>query len=247
MKLESATFGDPPIKAYYRPASSDERALKEVFSGTYRKLSIGFDVQPDEHWLDLGANIGAFALYCVKRCAVATCYEADKTCFELLCKNVPQFVCHNQTVAATQRKVDWYKSQNVNDHSRGTFVPSSKSVKVGALQTVELDRHANYDGIKMDIEGAEGELIDEWSLPKTDKLVLEYHSSRDLSVGNFRRRLARLRSKFKVVSYPAELDRILASGATKFERWIDVPALSRGGRFVQWPMADRLIFCKGTK
>jgi hypothetical protein len=33
----------------------------------------------------------------------------------------------------------------------------------------------------------------------------------------------------------------------KGERWIGVPTLPKGGRFVQWPMADRLIFCKGAK
>lgn len=232
---------------HVRPNSSDEKVLKEVLDGTYKKVSIDFDVNPGESWLDLGANIGAFALYCVKRRATATCYEADKACFELLRKNVPQFTCHNQTIAASKRKVDWYRSQSVNDHSRGTFVPSSKSIKIDTVQTFVLDKKATYDGIKMDIEGAEGELIDEWALPRTDKLVLEYHSSRDVSVGNFRRRLARLQSKFKLVSYPAEFDRILSSGATKFERWIDAPALPKGGRFVQWPMADRLIFCKGAK
>jgi hypothetical protein len=84
------------ITAYYRPGASDERVLREVITkATYRRSSIGFDVRQGETWLDLGANIGAFALYCKLNHATAVCYEPDPDCFALLTLNVPEFERHN--------------------------------------------------------------------------------------------------------------------------------------------------------
>lgn len=80
------------ITAHYRPHTSDERVLREVITkAAYRRTTLGFDVRPGEVWLDLGANIGAFALYCKTKRATAVCYEPDPDCFELLSLNVPEF------------------------------------------------------------------------------------------------------------------------------------------------------------
>lgn len=244
--MKRARFG--LVQAYYREGTSDERVLTEVcVRGTYRKRDADFDVLPNETWLDLGANIGAFALYCKVRGASAVCYEPDKDCFQVLQCNVPVFECINKGVAVKSGVVDWWHSQSKTDHSRGTFVPSSKSVRSGSVDVIALDTTATYDGIKMDVEGAEGAILDEWVLPRAEKLVVEYHSSRDTSVGNFKRRLDALKKRYKVVRYPPEFDKIVALKLKKFERWVVVPSHPRGDRFVQYPMADRLIFCKGLR
>jgi hypothetical protein len=60
-----------------------------------------------------------------------------------------------------------------------------------------------FDGVKMDIEGSEFGLIDNWFLPRCQKLVLEYHTSRDASFENLQRRLEVLESHFKNVKRPA--------------------------------------------
>ena len=84
----------------------------------------------------------------------------------------------------------------------------------------------------MDIEGSEGELIDQWLLPKTEKLCMEYHSSRDKSIENLKRRLGILKDKFKIVDYPPEFDRIISQGGnTSYE----------GSQLTYF---DRMIFCK---
>ena len=50
------------------PASSDELAIAEVHDKrAYRSPTRGFDVEPGEVWLDVGAHIGAFAFYAVLR------------------------------------------------------------------------------------------------------------------------------------------------------------------------------------
>lgn len=95
--------------------------------------------------------------------------------------------------------------------------------------------YQQFDGVKMDIEGSEGELIDQWLLPKCNKLVMEYHSSRDKSIENLRRRLEVLRGRFEVVSYPPEYDRIIAAGGnTSYE----------GNQLTYF---DRMVFCMGAK
>ena len=81
----------------------------------------------------------------------------------------------------------------------------------------------SFDGVKMDIEGSEGGLLDGELLPECRKLVLEYHLSRDPSIEHLKRRLDVLHRRFRTVRYPAELDRLIAAGGvakTFYDRFI---------------------------
>lgn len=229
------------LTAHYRPNTSDLFVLEEVITNRiYRRKKIDFDVQPGERWLDLGANIGAFALYCKLHQATAVCYEPDPDCYALLRQNVPDFVCH--PVAVTNRhepELPFWKGKLHPNHSKATAVvsPNLPRHPLGALQNVHagclLDQE--FDGVKMDIEGSEGPLLDEWLLPRCNKLVMEYHSSRDKSVDNLRRRLETLKQHFEVVSYPPEYDRIIAAGSnTSYE----------GSQLTYF---DRMVFAMGAK
>jgi FkbM family methyltransferase len=234
---------------FFRPGTGDEKVLQEVLYGrSYRKQSVGFDVEPGEKWLDLGANIGAFSLYCKSRGAVADCFEPDSACFYFLKLNVPEFRCANAAVTASREKtIPVFNTQIAGNYARLTEFPVNKYRPSGEVANAYagLLVPESYDGVKMDIEGSEGAIIDQWLLPRCRKLVLEYHTSRDMSVGNFSRRVGILRGKFKHVDYPAELDRIVSEGYLRFEKWI------RGAngreRFVQHPAADRLVFCWGPR
>ncbi len=237
-------------EVHFRPNTSDERVLKEVIENRcYRKAAINFDVDAGEHWLDLGANIGAFALYCKARSATAECYEPDAECFKLLKKNVPQFKCNRLAVTASKySELNFYRAQSPTDYSRGTIFQINKFKPAGTVPNCYAGdlKKRTYDGVKMDVEGAEGPLLDLWLLPKCSKLVIEYHTSRDIVVEHFFRRIAALKQHFKHVSYPPEFDRIGAEKYERFERWIIAPELPKGGRFVQYPTADRLIFAWGA-
>ncbi len=203
MKLEPATFGDPPIKAYFRPESSDERALKEVIdSHVYRRVRANFDVQPGEHWLDLGANIGAFALYCAQRGATAECYEPDDACFEVLEKNVGKrkgFILRKAVVTASSAKeLSIFSSPKAGEFYRNTTF-ARHGYKDGRLvKNVNASGlfKRKFDGVKMDIEGSEGPLLDAGLVPNCKKLCMEYHTSIDSSIENYIKRMKLLRSKF---------------------------------------------------
>src|SRR5262245_56529623 len=108
------------MQAYYRSGTTDENVLREVLvARTYRKPSIGFDVEAAEHWLDLGANIGAFALYCQSRGAVAECYEPMPDWFALLRRNAPKFKCYPRAVSHLRApEVPFWTSRKPTDHYR---------------------------------------------------------------------------------------------------------------------------------
>lgn len=248
MALASTHFISPigkEFKFYYRDGTSDERVLTEVVhKRCYAKRKIRFDVERGERWLDLGANIGAFALYCHLREALAVCYEPEPACFDILGKNIleiqstmlegkKRFRVIKRAVIGSDfydTGVPMWRHSNPDTHSRASTFPlrggqpfSCPAAYSGNLE----DAHGAFDGIKMDIEGAEGQIIDNWALPNCNKLVLEYHTSRDPKIKHLRQRLEALKDHFKIVSYPPELDRLCDSGYDESKTFF-----------------DRMIFCK---
>ena len=223
-----ATFAD--MQAWHRPGTTDQNALKEVLvKRAYRQPTVGFDVEAGEHWADLGANIGAFALYCQSKGATAECYEPLPSNFALLRKNVPQFACHPTAISNLQApEVAFWTSRRERDHYRGTLLERG----IGYPQVTVKNTHATalldrkFDGIKMDIEGSEFGLIDEWLLPKANKLVLEYHTSRDNNLENLARRIGILKQHYQHVHYCPELARLVERGT------------GTGKTFY-----DRIVFC----
>lgn len=208
-----------------RGEGSDTDVLKEVIERRcYRKPSIGFTTEPGETWLDLGANIGAFAAYCYLCGAVAECYEPEPSCFELLRKNInlDNFYLHNEAVTTSRHhQLRSVRSNNPENNYRLTFltdkapdryVPAGEmqNLHVGKLFNQKTERRtypAKWDGAKLDIEGSELAMIDEGFIPDVHKLVMEYHFSRDDgSMANFHRRMKILRKHFDVVSYAPSLD-----------------------------------------
>lgn len=231
MKLAKKVYEDAAlgtkITAFFREGSSDERALEEVITKkNYARQRVGFDVQPGEHWLDLGANIGSFALYCALRRATADCYEPDARCFDILEVNAQPldgFKLVNKAVTTTTAtSVSFYSSGREGDFYRGTVVAPRRGFTPSVVQNLHVSKlRKRYDGIKLDIEGAEGPLLDSGLLPQTNKLCMEYHTSVDQSVKALKQRLARLRKQFKYVQYPPEFDRIIDSGQEQFKAFFD--------------------------
>lgn len=230
MKLESKIIAGQRVWFRHNDGkpSSDERALTEVIQQhCYRRVRLGFDVEPGEHWLDLGANIGSFAVYCKLRGAVATCFEPEPTAFEILNKNAKGFQLYHKAVTAARTvSIPFYVPGNNWDHYRGTIyqVRGYKFTQVPNFWAGDLKKLKKFDGIKMDIEGSEGVILDQWLLPPVEKLVMEYHTSRDSSGVNLARRLKILRKHYKHLHYPKMFDIALAKGQTlirpRFDRFI---------------------------
>lgn len=212
-------------------SSSDEESIAEVVTNRCYAMPPDFDVEQGEQWLDLGANIGAFAVYCGLRGATVDCYEPDATNFRIMARNLPSNSRAVNAALSNRREptLRMFGSPNPLNHWRCTLssdVPT-RYIPLGEVANVHASilTDQKYDGVKMDIEGSEGGLIDEWLLPACRKLVFEYHTSRDCSVANLGRRLSILKNKFVHVRYPDAVD--VALDTLQFYR----------------PDQDFLVFC----
>lgn len=253
--LQTRTFVSSPLgpklvtKMFYRAGngeekSSDENAIEEVIvKKSYTRVRSHFDVQPGERWLDLGANIGSFAVYCRMRGATAVCYEPDPENFKILHKNAPDFELHMVAVSAMREKSLVFKtSPNPLNHYRGTICEApARYVDAGVVRNLygAFLRKQKFDGVKMDIEGAEAGILDQWLLPKwMDKLVLEYHTSRDANIQRLEQRLQLIEAHFAKVKYPKLYDDIIhwAHGNLADNKKPEWP-----------PRFDQLIFAWGHK
>jgi hypothetical protein len=76
----------------------------------------------------------------------------------------------------------------------------------------------------MDIEGSEFGILDDGLLPRANKLVFEYHLSRDNSLPHLVKRIRALKKIYKNVAYCPELGRLVkkgtGTGRTYFDRCI---------------------------
>lgn len=230
MKTVSARYKLPETtnagaRVYYRPGTSDEWALNEVINKrAYARPGIKFDVEVGENWLDLGANIGSFAVYTALRGASVVCYEPDPGCFELLSKNAPSAALLYPSAITVSKapSITFYRSPRTNDHYRGTTFPRSRFEAYEVKNTfVGIISKARFDGIKMDIEGGEVELILSGRLPKSNKLVMEYHTSVNATMKDFKLCMDTLRKRYDHVKYPAEFDRALERGEIKYKTFVD--------------------------
>jgi FkbM family methyltransferase len=224
-------------KVWVRPDTSDEKVFIEVVTkASYRRKKAHFDVEPGEHWLDLGANVGAFALYCHTRGATCTSYEPDPNCYEILEKNVASFTKGKKSgfqlrqMAVTHLEksatIALHVHSNRSNHSRNSCLElrGGRAVAVPHRWAGHPDIQREWwSGIKMDIEGSEFGILDKKLLPPTGKLVLEYHTSRDDDADRLASRIEYLNHTFPNVHYPPELDRLIAAGGsakTFFDRLI---------------------------
>ena len=161
------------LKFYYRPDTSDEKVLKEIFKNRcYRKPSIGFDVSEGETWIDLGGHIGLFALYAISNGAKKVIvYEADKDNFDILQKNI---LLNNLTdviipiysavvadeILQDDKTINLWKSKNPSVNYRNSIVEKSRGIKtiVPAIKFNSIIT-PEVDGLKIDIEGAEVDIL----------------------------------------------------------------------------------------
>ncbi len=210
------------VELFYRKGTSDEKCISEIFEQNwYRKKSVrvpscgntSFDVYEGEDWLDLGANIGTFAAYCVTRGASVDCYEPDPGCFDLLQRSLgdnPLVTLFNYAVTNRwEEELRFYKGQSPTDHYRSTIIPTRTRHPAGFLWNMHASEalvHKGWHGCKMDIEGSEFGLIEDDLLPSCNKLIMEYHFSRDHCMKNFRRRRSILQERFNGLRHVPSLN-----------------------------------------
>lgn len=139
---------------------------------------------PTPHILDAGANIGLSVLY-FKRLfpkAVITAFEPDDQVFGVLSRNVQQ---NGLTDVQLVKKGLWTHETELSFMAEGAdggrIAGQQEKANIVTIQTVKLSdylKHHEVDLLKMDIEGAEFDVLKEAEayLGRASRIFVEYHS-----------------------------------------------------------------------
>lgn len=155
--------------------------LEEIFVDNVYK----FESETDEPYIiDCGANIGVSILYFKKRFPKAKIlgFEPDENVFNLLKQNVAVFDKNNKV--EIKKEAVWTEDTELSFFSEGgvagsSVVDYSKKNNVVKVQATDLKKYLEVpvDFLKIDIEGAENELIFDIApfLGNVKNFFLEYH------------------------------------------------------------------------
>jgi FkbM family methyltransferase len=172
------------IKFVHREGFSDLKTFEEVI-GRKTYLKRGMTIIPNEHWMDCGGNVGAFALMACKLGATVTVYEPDPYCCEMIEKNLKlnNFKAEIKQVALVhddRKEVNLFIGNN-NNVWRNSIVKkwNKLGIKVPCANFDEEAKH--FNGCKMDIEGAEMPILENTKVV-FDKMVYEWSFDIDPSL-----------------------------------------------------------------
>jgi len=196
-----------------RPGSSDRKSVDETWAkNAYRRPSFGFDVEPGETWLDLGANIGAFSVYAHLRGASVVPFEPEPVCSALCRDNLAlngwRGTVRREAVVPDSeetKSLALHVNHNPKGFRRHTLFEDylgakrKKHYKPIAVPTAQFSSLVSVQGtcLKVNIEGAEVPIFETVgfdTLRLVRKLVFEYSFDYDKSIPRLRSLLARLGS-----------------------------------------------------
>ena len=131
--------------------------------------------------IDCGSNIGYSIIYfkILYPESIIRAFEPDSYNYEILIKNVNH---NNLKNVSVERKAIWINNETISFSQKGTEASkicedgSNESVRCARLKDILLE-YPNIDFLKIDIEGAEFQVVKdcEEELYKIDNIFLEYH------------------------------------------------------------------------
>ena len=176
------------LKMNIRPKTSDRATITEMFVvRPYERKDLGYEIQPSDTVLDVGANIGAFSLKAAYRNNLAIIYSLEpvKHLYDQLCKNVRINECKNiHTYNLAMDAQDGDRKLNVSD-SMSSFYFGDEGKGTQTVKTVSLSSFltthqiSQIDFLKMDCEGAEFDIIPNTSsetLRCINRIAMEFHN-----------------------------------------------------------------------
>ena len=189
------------IKFLVREGTSDEKTFNEVIvNNTYQKKD--FKIKKGEHWIDLGGNVGAFAVLALSKGATVDIYEPDPFSCKMIEKNLKvnnydANIIQKAVVANDKKKMTMYVGNNMNVW-RNSLYKNWGNEKF-TIDCVHYENVITKDSIvKMDIEGAEMEILESMQeFPK--KMVYEWSFDIDPSLTRYRQILKKMKKRYKSI------------------------------------------------
>ncbi|MBK5254691.1 MAG: FkbM family methyltransferase [Vicinamibacteria bacterium] len=171
------------VRTHFCDASSFTHQYEEIFAN--RTYEFATD-NPHPLILDLGANVGVSVLFFKSRYpgARVIAYEADPKVFDFLRRNVlahrlAGVEIHNVAVWTERGEIP-FESDGADAGRLGERMGKAGSIVVPTVPIAEiLLGHERIDFLKLDIEGAEDDVLPacDGLLGRVDNLFLEYHST----------------------------------------------------------------------
>jgi FkbM family methyltransferase len=164
--------------------------------------------------VDLGANRGDFArfLYAIQPCKIH-CIEASKELFEQLV-NTPGGVKHHLAINDKNGSTKFILRENIESNSLMKVGRSdNEDTRIVEVESSRLSDFISRNGmrrislIKMDIEGAERDVFDEWTSDleeAVDQMTVEYHDflqTSYITTRDVKNILKKLRRTYYVVTF----------------------------------------------
>ena len=204
MRLKILEHDD--LKFYVREGTSDEKAFREVIEkNSYQRKY--FQIESGEEWIDLGGNVGAFALMVLKNNAKVKIYEPDPFSCRMIEKNLKlnnfdADIIQKAVVSSDQKKMRMYVGNNKQVWRNSLYKDWGN--EVFNVDTIHFSEVLNSKKIccKMDIEGAEMSILEGLQIfPK--KLVFEWSFDVDESINRYRKIVNKMKKHYKNVKAPS--------------------------------------------
>lgn len=191
MGLPTKTIGAHGLRMLVRRLTADEFFVREVFVDRQYNPD-GFEINPTDNVLDIGGNVGAFAIgAAIRACRgrVVTVEPVQEN-FSLLVRNVAlnrlkNIVPVRAAVLSQRRSATVYLSpEGTGSHSVFADVtgPPCGEQRVDGVTVPDLFDQYQLDVchfLKLDCEGAEYEILyglPASCFPRIEKLAIEYHA-----------------------------------------------------------------------
>ena len=219
-------FVVPRLRVRVRPGTTDDKVIDEVLvRNHYQNRAAGVGVDADDVWLDLGGNIGTFALLALSAGGRVVSVEPEPENAAMLRANLAaNFATGHAVVEAgvglragrgalrvcngsyNKYRHSFHDMRHWNA-ARGEWRAARprEVVRVPVVTLASLlDRYPGINAIKMDIEGSEIPLLeslDARTCAPIRKLVFEYTFDVDPSIPRFLAITDRLRRFFSTVHH----------------------------------------------
>jgi len=203
------------LEVFVRSGTSDDKVVKEVLTdNVYQKRKHNLIIEPSDCWLDLGANIGTFGLLVLSIGGKVVSVEPDPSNVHLLRRNLTTSypgMYHPIITKAVDKSIGErtiFKCNDSKNNWRHSFILQHKRtperVQTYGLRDL-LDVYTDVNAVKMDIEGAEIELLEyiepELFKNRVQKLVFEYSWDADRRITRFTDIIKRLKRMYAIVFY----------------------------------------------
>lgn len=216
VKVNESDFSEP---VYIKIPKREVFRLNNIFHKNEYRLPKGVEINEGSVIVDVGANVGAFAIYANLWNSNANiyCFEPNPQVtplLELNTQHFPNIKRYYSALGESDGELSLYQHPyNTGETTTSQKIVGGKKVKVEVRNSGKFLNEkgiSEIDVLKIDTEGAEIPILTGMKdfLPYTKVVMLEYHSEED------RRKIDELLSEFQL--YSADVQELWGIGTVKY-------------------------------